>query len=287
MSAKLLDGKLLAANLKQSLKQEIETLKKKTGTAPCIANILLTDDPASLAYANSQKNAAESVGIQYRMINVAANSSQKELEIQIQKLNQDKAIHGIMLHKPVPAQINYSAAVNGIDPVKDVEGMGVANIGKLVLGTTKIIPCTAAAAMEHIRSTGVALRGKEAVIVGRSEIVGKPLSLLLLAESATVTICHTGTSQAGTLEAHVKRADIVVAAVGKPGFVKGEWIKKGAIVIDVGINKIDGKIVGDVEFEAAAGKAAFITPVPGGVGPVTAVIIMKNTLEAFKAQMGI
>ncbi len=285
MTAKLLDGKVLAARLKESLKSEIEALKKSTGKTPKLKNIMIGDDPSALAYANSQRKGAEALGISYELVNLLQDVSQKDVIQKIQDINRDPNVHGIMIYKPVPKHIDYSKIINGVDPLKDVEGMNYANLGKLLVGDTKILPCTPAAAMEHIKSTGVKLRGLEAVIVGRSEIVGKPLSLLLLQESATVTICHSGTSDAGALIGHLKRADIVVAAMGKPGFVKGEWIKKGAMVIDVGINKVGDKIIGDVEFETASQSAAFITPVPGGVGPVTVVMLMRNVLEAFKYQV--
>ena len=189
-----------------------------------------------------------------------------------------------MIHKPVPPQIDYRLVANYVDIAKDLEGINIANIGKMVLGETKLIPCTPASVMEHIKSTGVNLRGKEVVIVGHSEIVGKPLSLLLLGEYATVTVCHVATSEAGRLLEHVGRADILVVAVGKAELIKGEWIKKDATVIDVGINSVGDKIVGDVEFDAAVKRAAFITPVPGGVGPVTVVMLMRNGIEAFKLQ---
>jgi methylenetetrahydrofolate dehydrogenase (NADP+)/methenyltetrahydrofolate cyclohydrolase len=189
-----------------------------------------------------------------------------------------------MIHKPVPEQITYHEVANKVDIRKDLEGINIVNIGKILLGASKMIPCTPAAVMEHLYSTGVNLRGKEVVIVGASEIVGKPLALLLLRELATVTICHIATSEAGKLVGHVGRADILVVAVGKPGVIKGEWIKNNAIVIDVGINQVDNKIIGDVEFESAQKKASFITPVPGGVGPVTVTMLMRNAIEAYKLQ---
>lgn len=285
MSAQLLDGKILATRLKESLKEEITRLKKTTGRNPKLKNIMVGDDPSACAYANSQKKTAESLGIDYELVNLPLTISQKDIIGHIEQINKDSNVHGMMIYKPVPSHMDYSVIANCIVPSKDVEGMNYANMGKLLLGDTKIIPCTPAAAMEHIKSTGVKLRGKEAVIVGRSEIVGKPLSLLLLQESATVTICHSGTSDAGMLADHLKRADIVVAAVGKAGFVKGEWVKQGVIVIDVGINKVGDKIIGDVEFESTQKKAAFMTPVPGGVGPVTVVMLMRNGLEAFKYQV--
>lgn len=286
MSAQLLDGKVLAGRIKDALRQEIDTLNKKAKTVLTLKTILIGEDPAALAYANSQKKAAQDMGIQYELVSVPSKISQAELTGHIEKINKDSSVHGAMVLKPLPISLNYEEVINALDSAKDIEGLGRANMGKILLGQAKIIPATAASCMEHIRSTGVPLRGKEAVIIGRSEIVGKPVSLLLLGESATVTMCHTGTKDAGTLTEHVKRADILVVAVGKPGFVKGEWVKKGSIVVDVGINKVGDKITGDVEFEEAKNKAAFITPVPGGVGPLTTVMLMKNACEAFKLQVG-
>lgn len=284
MSAALLDGKVLAARIKEQLKTEVSELQKKTNRVLTMVNVMVGSDPAASAYANSQKKVAEYIGISYKLISLDQNIQQKEVIENIERLNKDPQVNGIMVYKPLPKPLDYAVVANHVSPAKDLEGTNAVNFGKLMLGGTKIIPCTPASAMEHIKSIGDKLRGKEAVIVGRSEIVGKPLALLLLAESATVTICHTGTHDAGKLAEHVKRADIVVAAVGKAGFVKGEWIKQGATVIDVGINKVDDKIVGDVEFEAAAKRAAHITPVPGGVGPVTVVMLMKNCIEAFREQ---
>jgi len=213
-----------------------------------------------------------------------AGTPQAELIKTVQRLNKDTKVSGIMVYKPLPEGVDYQTVANAIDLDKDIEGVNLANIGKLLLGNATLIPCTAEAAFELLKSTGFTLRGKEAVIIGVSEIVGKPLFSLLLKERATVTVCHRGTSEAGTLAEHVGRADIVIAAIGRPEFVRGEWIKKGAIVIDVGINQVDNKIIGDVEFAKAAERAGFITPVPGGVGPVTVVMLMRNAVEAFKKQ---
>ena len=285
MSATILNGKALAQNLKDSLKAEVAKLKQQTGSVPSLVNVIVGDDHGSCAYAKSQKSAAEYIGIHYELETLAADISQEELSKCIKRLNDDNSVNGIMIHKPLPAHIDYGSMANHVDTIKDLEGINVSNIGKMILGETKIIPCTPAAVMEHIKSTGVDLRGKEVAIVGHSVIVGKPLSLLLLEEYATVTVCHIATSEAGRLKEHVARADVLVVAVGKPSVIKGDWIKEGAIVIDVGINRVDGKVVGDVEFEAAQAKASFITPVPGGVGPVTVVMLMRNGIEAFKAQM--
>lgn len=285
-AAHILDGTALAKKLKDELKKQVAQLKGDFGDVPRLVNIVMGSDPGACAYATSQKKTAEYIGIKYELEIVPADTSQDKLIATIKKLDGDSCVHGIMIHKPIPKHIDYRMVANYVSPAKDLEGVNVTNIGKMMLGETRIIPCTPAAVMEHIRSTGVNLRGKEAVVVGHSEIVGKPLSLLLLAQDATVTVCHLATSEAGRLTEHVGRADILVVAVGKAGLIKGRWIKKGAVVIDVGINKVDGKIVGDVEFEAAKSRASFITPVPGGVGPVTVVMLMRNGIEAFKVQTG-
>ena len=285
MSAKILDGKSLAQNLRNHLKDEVAALKEETGLVPHLVNVMVGNNHSACAYAKAQEKAAEVIGIQYELQTLPEDVPFNDLCDCVQRLSEDETVNGIMIHKPVPAHIEYSSVAQYVDTGKDLEGINVTNIGKMLLGETKMIPCTPAAVMEHIKSTGVDLYGKEAVIVGHSVIVGKPLSLLLLEQFATVTVCHVATSEAGRLEEHVRRADILVVAVGKPSVIKGDWIKDGAIVIDVGINQIQDKIVGDVEFNAAKKKAAFITPVPGGVGPVTAVMLMRNGIEAFKAQL--
>lgn len=284
MKAKLLDGKILAQKIKDSLKDEVSELKKKFGRGPRLINVMIGQDDGSCAYANAQKRLAEYIGIQYELLALPVAIQQSVLVDTIKKLNADKTVNGIMIHKPVPSLIHYREAANYVDVAKDLEGINVANIGKMILGETRIIPCTPAAVMEHLKSTAVSLRGKEAVIVGHSEIVGKPLSLLLLEQYATVTVCHIATSEAGKLAEHVKRADILIVAVGKASLIPGGWIKEGAIVIDVGINRVGDEIVGDVDFKKAQEKASFITPVPGGVGPVTVVMLMRNGIEAFKMQ---
>ncbi|HBG60377.1 MAG: hypothetical protein A2Y03_00470 [Omnitrophica WOR_2 bacterium GWF2_38_59] len=285
MSARVLNGKILASKVKDSLKSEVEKLKKEFNKVPKMVNIVIGQDHGTCAYAKSQEKVAEYIGINYELKTIPADVRQEKLEDLVCALNNDAGVNGIMIHKPVPDQINYNLVANHIDIIKDLEGINIANIGKMVLGETKIVPCTPASIMEHIKSTGVNLRGKEAVIVGSSSIVGKPLCLLLLREFATVTVCHIGTSEAGKLEGHVKNADILIVAVGIASLIKGDMIKKGAIVIDVGINRSENGIVGDVEYDSAKEKASYITPVPGGVGPVTVVMLMKNAIEAFKAQL--
>lgn len=282
--AQLLDGKILAQDLKNQLKSEVADLGKKFGRVPRLINIMIGEDKGSCAYANSQRKVAEYIGIEYELISFPTRITQAEFGKRIIEFNHDPTVNGIMLHKPVPEHIDYNTIANLVGMEKDLEGINVANIGKMLLGETNIIPCTPQAVMEHIKSTNVNIRGKEAVIVGASGIVGKPLSILLIEKYATVTVCHVATSEAGKLIDHVSRADILIVAVGKPELIKGSWIKEGAMVIDVGINLVGAKIVGDVEFDSAQEKASFITPVPGGVGPVTVVMLMKNGVEAFKMQ---
>lgn len=283
MSAKILDGKLLSQNLKDDLRKQTESLFKKHQQRPSLKAIAVGEDAGAQSYINGQKKCAEYVGVDFELIQLKAAAKEKELFDLVQKLNADKNVNGIMIHQPIPASIDYAKIINSVSPQKDIEGMGWMNLGKLLVGQDAIAPCTPASVIEHLRSTGVALSGKEAVVVGRSEIVGKPLALLLLNEHLTVTICHSRTQN---LDKHLSRADVVVASVGKPQFIKGDWIKKGSIVIDVGINRVGDKIIGDVNFDEAKEKAAFITPVPGGVGPLTVVMLMKNCVNSFVAQKG-
>jgi len=286
MFAKILDGKELAKVLIDGLKKEVASLKKSTGGVPNMINIMIGDHYGSCAYANSQKRVAEEIGIRYTLKTLPEGTTQDELVGCLQDLNADPSVNGIMMHKPFPAHIDYQAAANILDRAKDVEGINVANVGKMLLGETRMIPCTPAAVMELIASTALDVRGREAIIVGASEIVGKPLSLLLLRSYATVTVCHIATSEAGKLRDHVARADILIVAVGKANLIPGAWIKSGALVIDVGINRLADKTVGDVDFDTAKTRAGFLTPVPGGVGPVTVVMLMRNGLEAYKMQKG-
>jgi len=286
--AKLLEGKPIAERIKEEIKQEI----LKLGSRPVLASIMVGENAGAEAYVKSQAKAAENLGIEYQFHKLPAETQENDLTGFIKKLNDDKKVSGIIIQMPLPQQIDYKKISQFILPEKDIEGMHPANIGKIIFGTStslsaskaRIVPCTAQAAMELINSTGVDLYGKEVVVVGHSEIVGKPLALLLLEKFATVTVCHIGTSKAGKLEEHVKKADILIVAVGKAGLIKGDLVKDGAIVIDVGINRIDGKIVGDVEFEPAEKKASYITPVPGGVGPLTVTMLMRNLVEAAKLQ---
>lgn len=281
MSAKILDGKLLAAQLKERLTQEVQSIKNSVKEVPRIFSIVVGNDPASLSYATSQQKTAQTVGIHYELQNFKADSTQEDVLNLISELNSYDHVHGIIVNKPLPVHMSFSAIINAIAPYKDIEGMNLTNFGLLLMGEEGIFPCTPAAALELLKYSGVNLKGKHAIVIGRSEIVGKPVALLLLKEDMTVTICHSKTID---LPFVVHDADVVIAALGKPGFVKGEWIKHGAIVIDVGINQVDGKLVGDVDFNSAQEKASYITPVPGGVGPVTSVMLMNNVVKAFKLQ---
>jgi len=278
--AKLLEGKPLAEKIKEEIKQQVLTLSKR----PVLASIMVGDNAGAESYVKSQKKTAEGLGIEYQFHKLGAETTEKSLIEFIQKLNSDNSVNGVIIQMPLPAQIDYRKISQFIAPEKDIEGMHPANIGKILFGKAKILPCTPAAVMELLNATGVNLYGKEVVVVGHSEIVGKPLALLLLDKFATVTVCHIGTSQAGKLEEHVRRAEVLIVAVGKAGLIKGDWIKEGAIVIDVGINRVGDKIVGDVEFEQAEKRAAWITPVPGGVGPLTVTMLMRNLVEAAKLQ---
>ncbi len=273
--AKLLEGKLIAAQLKDALVKKITA----SGKVLHLSAVQVGESPASEVYIRSQKKNAEALGIEYVLHKLAQAISQEELIGFIETLNKDSHVNGIILQMPLPAHIDSKKISEHIAPAKDAEGMHPANMGKLIFGKSKVLPCTAAAVMELINATGVELKGKETVIVGHSEIVGKPLSLLLLDKLATVTVCHIGTSSVGKLEDHVRRAEILIVAVGRAGLIKGEWVKEGAIVVDVGINKVADKIVGDVEFAEAEKRAAWITPVPGGVGPLTVVMLMRNLSE--------
>jgi methylenetetrahydrofolate dehydrogenase (NADP+)/methenyltetrahydrofolate cyclohydrolase len=274
--AKLLEGKLIAEQIKNILKQRIQNANIKLK----LASIQVGDNPSSELYIKSQMKTATALGIEFQAHKLEKETSQDKLVEFIEKLNGDATVNGIIVQMPLPLHMDYKRISHFIAPEKDVEGVHPVNMGKIVFGKAKILPCTPAAVMELLSSIGTILAGKEVVIVGHSEIVGKPLSLLLLDRLATVTVCHIGTSKAGRLEEHVRKAEILIVAVGKAGLIKGEWIKEKAIVIDVGINRVGDKIVGDVEFEEAEKRASWITPVPGGVGPLTVVMLMRNLVEA-------
>jgi len=278
--AKLLEGRPVAEKIKQAVKLSVQSLDR----APVLASVVVGANPGALAYVRSQEKIAQDLGIVYQLHQLAENTTEDQLVDFVIKLNNDRLINGIVVQMPLPQQIDYKNVSEFISPKKDIEGMHPSNIGKVLFGRARIAACTATAVMELLNSTGIDLYGKEVVVVGHSEIVGKPLSLLLLEKFATVTVCHIATSKVGRLEQHVRRAEVLIVAVGQIGLIKGEWVKPGAIVIDVGINRLGDKIVGDVEFESAAKNASFITPVPGGVGPLTVAILMRNLIEATKLQ---
>lgn len=284
MSAKLIDGKKIAAEIRENLKREIENLKEK-GKPPALSAIQVGEDPGSKVYIRSQKRSCEKAGIEYNLHQFDEEVTQKELVKFIQKLNQDPKVSGIILQMPLPSHMDARYLQRMIDPKKDAEGVSPANMGMIVYGRPVLGPCTAMAVMELVKSTGIELYGKEAVMVGHSDIVGKPTALLLLDKFVTTSVCHIATGERGTLPGYVQKGEILIVAVGKANLVKGEWVKEGAIVIDVGINRVQGKIVGDVEFEAAKERASHITPVPGGVGPVTTAMLLRNTVEATKIQL--
>ena len=273
----LLKGKEVSTRIKDELKNEVAALKD-TGIYPGLAVILVGEDPASQVYVRNKKLACEYVGINSFEYLLPENTTQEELIELIEKLNKDDTVSGILCQLPVPKHIDEEAVINAISPNKDVDAFHPVNVGKIMTGNFDFVPCTPAGVMELIDESGIDVKGKECVVVGRSNIVGKPMAMLLLHRHGTVTICHSRTAD---LAEKTRNADILVAAVGIPEFIKGDMIKPGAVVIDVGINRIaPKKLVGDVEFEAAEKVAAAITPVPGGVGPMTIAMLMKNTLKA-------
>jgi len=286
MAAQLIDGKAVAKRVKEELKKEIAKLKEEHKSFPLLLAVQVGENPASAAYLKSQKKGCEEVGIDYRVQQLPQEISEEQLIQFIKEKNQDKKTTGIILQMPLPKQIDAEKVQEAIDPSKDVEGVNPQNMGLLFYGWPGIVPCTALAVMELIKSTGTSIKGKQVTLVGHSSLVGKPLALLLLSsefDSATTTVCHIATQD---LAANTRRAEILIVAVGKPGLIKGDMIKEGAIVIDVGISRVEGKIVGDVVFEEAKEKASLITPVPGGVGPVTTAMLLKNTVESWKIQLG-
>ena len=275
--AKILSGKEVSARIKSELRDEVAELKTK-GIFPGLAVVIVGNDPASRVYVNSKKKACEELGIYSEEHALGAETTAAELLALIDALNKKDEVNGILVQLPLPKHINEENIINAIDPKKDVDAFHPVNVGKIMIGNYDFVPCTPAGVMELIHESGIEVAGKECVVVGRSNIVGKPQAMLLLHENGTVTICHSRTKN---LKEAVSRADIVVAAVGKPNFITGDMIKEGAVVIDVGINRIaEKKLVGDVDFESASKKAAAITPVPGGVGPMTIAMLMRNTVKA-------
>jgi len=278
MTAKILDGKALASRIRQSLKEKVDLRAAQGLKAPGLAVILVGHNPASEVYVRNKRNACKEVGFHSVSHNLSKETSEKELLSLIDELNRDSSVNGILVQLPLPGHIDENKVTESIFPEKDVDGFHPYNIGRLTLKMPLLRPCTPKGIMTLLNETGIDLIGKEAVIVGASNIVGRPAALELLMARCTVTVCH---SKTGDLDAHLKRADIIVAAVGIPGFIRGEQIKEGAIIIDVGINRLEsGKLAGDVDFDSASQRASWITPVPGGVGPMTVASLLENTLQA-------
>lgn len=277
MSARIIDGKALAAKIKMELKPKVNDLTLK-GKQPGLAVVIVGDNPSSRKYVNMKKKACADLGIYSEEHALSGDTTQAELIRLIDELNQNPKIHGILVQLPLPGHLNEDQVIERILPSKDVDGFHPINVGKLMIGIPGFISCTPAGVMELIKETGVPLQGKECVVVGRSNIVGKPQAILLLREHGTVTVCHSKTSD---LAAICRRADILVAAVGKPELIRGDMVKPGAVVIDVGTSvNAEGKLVGDVHFSSVSEVAGWLTPVPGGVGPMTIAMLMKNTVES-------
>jgi methylenetetrahydrofolate dehydrogenase (NADP+)/methenyltetrahydrofolate cyclohydrolase len=287
MSAELLKGKPIADAMMEELSKDLEVLKEKHDVVPTLASVLVEGDPASKSYAGRQQKSAARAGVDYQLHELPSDIGEQKLIDFIEELNSDNSVNGIILQMPLPKGIDSYKVQSSIAMKKDVEGITPANMGLIVYDRPRLCPCTALGAIKMVEASGVEIPGKDLTVVGRSAIVGRPAALLMLQRkySATTTICHTGTAKSGKLPEHVGRADILIVAAGSPELVKGEWVKEGSVVVDVGFNWIDGKTVGDVEFEVAKEKAAYITPVPGGVGPLTVAILLQNTVEATKWQL--
>ncbi len=280
MAAHIIDGKGLALGLREGIAEKVTNLKKSTGMIPGLAAVLVGDDPASAVYVRNKKIACEKAGIYPQEHRLPDSTTQDALLDLIKQLNSDPKIHGILVQLPLPSHIESKAILQAVSPEKDADGFHPVNVGRLVEGDPVFVPCTPKGVIHMIDSTGMDIEGKRAVVIGRSNIVGKPVAMLLLHRNATVTICHSRTKD---LHSVVREADIVIAAIGKPFFVTQDMVKEGAVVIDVGINRLDnGKLGGDVDFEPVKERAGWITPVPGGVGPMTIAMLLQNTLESAK-----
>ena len=282
--AVIIDGKKVSADVKQSVAEEVAALKQK-GIVPGLAVIIVGDDPASRVYVNNKKKACAACGIYTYIYSLPAETTQEELMALVEKLNAKDDIDGILCQLPLPKHLDEKAVINAISPLKDVDAFHPVNVGEIMIGDYNFLPCTPAGVMELLRSAGIEIKGKRCVVIGRSNIVGKPMAMLLLHQHGTVTICHSRTVDLGSV---TREADILVAAVGIPKFVKAGMVKQGAAVIDVGMDRDEnGKLCGDVDFESVEKVAGYITPVPGGVGPMTIAMLMKNTLKAAKLHHGV
>ncbi|MGY0693033.1 bifunctional methylenetetrahydrofolate dehydrogenase/methenyltetrahydrofolate cyclohydrolase FolD [Virgibacillus sp. FSP13] len=279
MSAEVINGKELAAELKLAMKEEVSQLQEK-GLTPHLTVVLVGDDPASKSYVNGKKKASKETGISSEIIELPTSTTEGELLQLIDKLNHDHAVHGILVQLPLPEHIKEQSVIEAIDPKKDVDGFHPINVGRMMAGKDTFLPCTPFGIITMLKSRDIQIEGRHAVIIGRSNIVGKPVGQLLLNENATVTYCHSRTHD---LQSYTRSADILIVAVGKANAIHADDIKEGAVVIDVGVNRVeDGTLTGDVDFEQAKEKASYITPVPKGVGPMTITMLLKNTIKAAK-----
>ncbi|CAM4508472.1 MAG: bifunctional methylenetetrahydrofolate dehydrogenase/methenyltetrahydrofolate cyclohydrolase FolD [Paenibacillus macerans] len=284
MSAPIINGKQVSQDIRASLREEVEELKKQ-GLTPGLAVVLVGEDPASQVYVRNKEKACHDLGYYSEVHRLPASTSQEELLALVDKLNRQNNIHGILVQLPLPKHIDEKAVIDAISVDKDVDGFHPVNVGNLVIGDDSLLPCTPAGVIELIKRAGVEIAGKHAVVIGRSNIVGKPVSLLLQRENATVTMCHSRTANMKEL---TKQADILVVAIGRANFVDASYVKPGAVVIDVGMNRLDnGKLAGDVDFDSVKEVSGPITPVPGGVGPMTITMLMQNTLIAAKRLQGL
>ena len=279
MAARILDGKRVAAEVREEIRARVQLLRQTTGRVPGLAVVLVGDDPASSAYVRSKSKACQESGLLSRQITPPGDISHSDLGRIVRELNRDPEIHGILVQLPLPKHLNERAVLETVDPAKDVDGFTFTNIGRLVENLPQFVPCTPAGIIELLDREGIEIRGKRAVVVGRSEIVGKPVAFLLLHRHATVTICHSRTTD---LADETRRADILIAAVGRPRLITGDMVKPGAVVIDVGISRVEGTLIGDADFDSVVSVASAISPVPGGVGPMTVAMLLKNTLQAFE-----
>jgi len=277
----LIDGKKVAQEIRSAIGEEVALLKKKSGNVPGLATVLVGEDPASAVYVRSKNKICKELGFISLEHTLPENTGEKDLLALVDELNLNEAISGILVQLPLPKHIDSVKILEAIDPAKDVDGFHPVSMGRLMMGTAQLAPCTPSGIIEMLDRYEVEIEGRRAVVLGRSNIVGKPIAMLLLHRNATVTICHSRTKDLSTV---TRTADILIAAVGRPNMVTGDMVKQGAVVIDVGINRVDGKLVGDVAFAEVEPKASLITPVPGGVGPMTIAMLMHNTLKAFKAQ---
>ena len=281
MAATIIDGRKVAAQWKERIAQETQAWIAR-GVTPHLAVVLVGEDPASQVYVRNKENACRKAGMRSTMIRLPQDCTQERLEQTVRELNADESVHGVLVQLPLPKHLDEAAVLRLIDPDKDVDGFHAMNAGRLMSGQPCFVPCTPLGVMKLLEAYDIPVPGRRAVVVGRSNIVGKPMALLLLAADATVTVCHSRTQD---LAAVTREADILVAAVGRPNFITADMVKPGAAVIDVGINRVDGALVGDVEFAGASRTAGFITPVPGGVGQMTIAMLLANTLDAVKRRM--